>query len=87
MANKRYTVVVTDKVRKTILKLPQQVASKIETSLLELEEDSRPAGCKKLKGRTGYRIRVGDYRIVYSIYDNERIVDIVRIRHRSEAYR
>ena len=70
MVNKRYTVVATDKVRKIMLKLPHLVAAKIETSLLELEENPRPAGCKKLKGRSGYRIRVGDYRVIYEIEDN-----------------
>ena len=62
IVNKRYNVVVTDKVRKIILKLPHHVAKKIENSLLELEENPRPTGCKKLKGRSGFRIRVGDYR-------------------------
>ena len=87
MVNKRYTVVATDKVRKIILKLPHLVAAKIETSLLELEENSRPAGCKKLKGRSGYRIRVGDYRIIYEIEDNILRVIIIDLGNRKDIYR
>lgn len=87
MANKRYSVVVTDKVRKIILKLPHLTAAKIETSLLELEENPRPAGCKKLKGRSGYRIRVGDYRVIYEIEDNILRVIIIDLGNRKDIYR
>ena len=87
MLNKRYTVVVTDKVRKIILKLPHLVAAKIENSLLELEENPRPAGCKKLKGRSGYRIRVGDYRIIYEIEDNILRVIVIDLGNRKDIYR
>ena len=48
----------------------------------------RPAGCKKLKGEQNlWRIRVGDYRVIYSLDDTHQIVDIIAVRHRSEAYR
>ncbi len=87
IVNKRYTVVVTDKVRKIILKLPRQIAAKIETSLLKLEENPRPADCKKLKGRAGYRIRVGDYRIIYEIEDNILRVIVIDLGHRKDIYR
>ena len=87
MLNKQYTVVVTDKVRKIILKLPHLVAAKIENSLLELEENPRPAGCKKLKGRSGYRIRVGDYRIIYEMEDNFLRVIVIDLGNRKDIYR
>ena len=87
MVNKRYTVVVTDKVRKIILKLPHLIAAQIENSLLKLEENPRPAGCKKLKGRYGYRIRVGDYRIIYEIEDNILRVIVIDLGHRKDIYR
>lgn len=86
MANKRYSVVVTDKVRKIILKLPHLIASKIEKGLLELEENPRPAGCKKLKGRSGYRIRVGDYRVIYEIEDKVLRVIVIDIGNRKDIY-
>ena len=53
-----------------------------------LEENPRPAGCRKLVGsESAYRIRVGDYRVVYTIEDTIRIVEIDRIRHRKDVYR
>ena len=52
-----------------------------------LANEPRPAGCRKLKGEKFlWRIRVGDYRVIYAIYDNERQIDIITIRHRSKAY-
>jgi mRNA interferase RelE/StbE len=86
MANKRYTVVVTEKVKKIILKLPSSIASKIENSLLKLEENPRPPGFKKLKGRSGYRIRIGDYRVIYEIEDNILRVIVIDIGHRKDIY-
>jgi len=53
-----------------------------------LASDPRPNGCKKLKGSEGelWRIRVGDYRVVYFIEDEIELVDIQRVRHRKEVY-
>ena len=87
MVNKRCTVVVTDKVRKIILKLPHLIAAKIENSLLALEENPRPVGCKKLKGRSGYRIRAGDYRVIYEIEDNILKVIVIDLGTRKGIYR
>lgn len=53
-----------------------------------MQQEPRPKGCKKLQGPTRlWRIRVGEYRVVYDIDDDQRLVDVVVIRHRSEAYR
>ena len=53
-----------------------------------LKENPRPTGCKKLVGsESTYRIRVGDYRVIYTIEDTIRIVEIDRIRHRKDVYR
>jgi mRNA interferase RelE/StbE len=52
-----------------------------------LADDPRPEGAVKLAGRNDFRIRVGDYRIVYAIDDDERLVIIARIAHRREVYR
>ena len=53
---------------------------------LDLENDPRPPGCKKLKGRDAYRIRVGDYRVIYEIQDDRLIVDVVTIGDRKNVY-
>ena len=63
--------------------IPRIVAA-IET----LESDPRPAGCKKLVGSDHtYRLRIGDYRVVYDIQDDALIILVVRIRHRRDVYR
>lgn len=52
-----------------------------------LASEPRPPGCEKLEGYGGYRIRSGDYRVVYRIDDGDRIVTITRVGHRKEVYR
>jgi mRNA interferase RelE/StbE len=53
---------------------------------MELEQDPRPPGCKKLKGRDAWRIRIGDYRVIYEINDGHLIVTVITIGHRREVY-
>jgi mRNA interferase RelE/StbE len=52
----------------------------------DLIDNPRPHGVKKLKGRDGYRIRVGNYRIIYEVYDDQLIIDIIAIGHRKDIY-
>ena len=57
-------------------------------SIESLDSDARPSGCKKLVGSDHtYRIRIGDYRVVYDIHDDKLIVLVVRVRHRRDVYR
>ena len=86
MPEKRYTVIISKSVQKTISKLPDKIASKLEKSMLKLENDPRPFGYKKLKGRDAYRIREGDYRIIYEIHDNILTVIIVDTGNRKDIY-
>ena len=51
-----------------------------------LAENPRPKGYKKLKGRTGYRIRVGNYRIIYEIFDDILLIDVIELGHRKDIY-
>ncbi len=60
----KYQVVITKSVQRTLGKLPNSLATQLEDAMLALETNPRPTGCKKLKGRVGYRIRVNDYRII-----------------------
>jgi mRNA interferase RelE/StbE len=60
---------------------------RIVTKIRSLAGDPRPPGCRKLSGYEKYRIRVGSWRIIYSIEDGRLIVTVVRIAHRREAYR
>jgi mRNA interferase RelE/StbE len=62
----------------------QRIASRIK----RLAGDPRPSGCRKITGsESDWRIRVGDYRVIYEIDDKARSVKVMRVRHRREAYR
>ena len=68
--------------------MPWPVFARINRHILALSEDPRPAGAKKLKSRLeGWRVRLGQYRILYQIDDKAQIVTIARVRHRRELYR
>ena len=67
---------------KDLEKITEPYYSNIKLAISNLTANPRPPGCKKLKGRDGYRIRVADYRIIYNIFDTELIVDIIKLGHR-----
>lgn len=82
-----YTITFARSARKELEALDAAIINRILPKIEALAKEPRPAGCRKLQGEKSlWRIRVGDYRIVYAIYDEERLVDIVIIRHRSKAY-
>jgi len=60
--------------------------SNIKRAIYNLANNPRPAGCKKLKGRDSYRIRVADYRIIYEIFDDILLVDVIDMGHRKDIY-
>ena len=67
--------------------LPASVRERIVARLLDLEENPRPVGVTKLQGQASYRLRVGNYRVLYTIEDTDRLVTIYAIGHRREVYR
>jgi mRNA interferase RelE/StbE len=74
--------------RREFLALPPGIQRRIDAHLLKLPVDPRPRGTKSLKGHAGlYRIRVGEYRVVYEIDDAARVVTVTRVRLRARAYR
>lgn len=81
-----YAVVLARTAEKQLDKLPDQIADTLLNTLDGLAKDPRPDGCKKLKGRLGYRIRKGDYRIIYDVQDTVLIVEIVAVGHRRDVY-
>ena len=82
-----YRVALVSSAEKELQHLPAQVASRIVPRLERLASVPRPAGCKKLKGGDKqWRIRVGDYRVVYEIDDVAKTVDVTRIAHRRDVY-
>ena len=83
----RYAVELKASARKELERLPSKLIERIFPKLEALGDDPRPAGCKKLKGgQQEWRIRVGDYRVVYVIDDAKLRVSVTRIRNRSEVY-
>jgi mRNA interferase RelE/StbE len=83
----KYAVELKASARKELEKLPAKLIGRIFPKLEALGDEPRPAGCKKLKGgQQEWRIRVGDYRVVYTIDDARLRVSVTRIRHRSEVY-
>jgi mRNA interferase RelE/StbE len=82
-----YRVSILRRAQKELATLPGNTFERVRDALRALAEEPRPAGCKKLKGRDGWRIRVGDYRVIYEIDENERTILIVHIGHRRDIYR
>ncbi|NJL10721.1 MAG: type II toxin-antitoxin system RelE/ParE family toxin [Calothrix sp. SM1_7_51] len=74
--------------KKQFNKLSQDLQDRIQADIDELANEPRPSGVKKLKGEeNSYRIRVGDYRVVYEIYDDILLISIVKVKHRTEVYK
>lgn len=83
-----YAVRLKPRAERDLDRLPIQVARRIWRRLFDLEANPRPPGCVKLVGEEdAYRIRIGDYRVVYLIDDKGQIAEIVRVAHRREVYR
>lgn len=82
----KYTVVLTKKAEKQLDKISDSLIEPIFESIKNLANNPRPFGYKKLKGRNAYRIRVGDYRIIYEIIDKQLLIDIIAIGHRRDIY-
>ena len=83
-----YRLLIKKSARKELDSLPEEAFLKIDQSLLSLKENPFPyPQSKKLKGEDKCRLRVGDYRVVYSIDEEQKIITVFRIRHRKDVYR
>ena len=83
-----YRVLIERAAEKDLGRLSSGIHDRIIVAIQTLARNPRPPGCRKLSGTKGaWRIRVGDYRVVYEIADEIRIVRINRVRHRREVYR
>jgi mRNA interferase RelE/StbE len=82
-----YKIEIKKTAAKEIENLPSVVLKRVVTHIQELGNDPRPIGCKKLSGEEKYRLRVGDYRILYEIEDEVVTVYVVKVAHRKEVYR
>ena len=83
-----YKVLIANSAQKSARSIPDDYWNIIVSRISELAENTRPHGCKKLTGTENiYRIRVGVYRIIYTIQDNILTVEVIKIDHRSSVYK
>ena len=83
-----YAIVFARSARKELEALDEPLATRVLRRIEKLADDPRPGGVRKLRGASGlWRFRVGDYRVLYAIHDDRTLVDVIAIRHRSDAYR
>ncbi|MFQ6000619.1 MAG: type II toxin-antitoxin system RelE/ParE family toxin [Anaerolineae bacterium] len=82
-----YAVFILRRAQKELARLSPEAYERLKEAIGNLGEEPRPMGCQKLTGRDGWRIRVGDYRVIYEIDDVERIVTVLHVGHRRDVYR
>jgi mRNA interferase RelE/StbE len=85
---RRYRVEIARRAFKALASLPRREQQRVRAAIDLLADQPRPPGCRALSGESdAYRVRVGDYRIVYEVIDDRLIVHVVRVGHRRDVYR
>lgn len=82
-----YRLEVSHAAHRQISRLSWQTQERVNRTIARLAENPRPSGSKKLTARDGYRIRVGDYRVLYRVDDGAKIIVIYRVMSRGDVYR
>jgi len=83
----KYSLEIKPSAQKELDALGDRLFTRIDRKIMAVADNPRPAGCKKLKGyKDQWRIRVGDWRVVYIISDATKVVSVTRIAHRREVY-
>jgi mRNA interferase RelE/StbE len=82
-----YRLKIAGRARRELHRLPLEVTARIQNAIDGLADDPRPPACVKLRGGAGWRIRVGDYRVIYDVDDGEQVVTVLRAGHRRDVYR
>ena len=84
-----YTILLERQAEKELRSLPSQILRRIDKRLIALSEEPWPRGVLKLKGKEGdgWRVKAGQYRILYTVDKTQRLVKVYRIKHRRQAYR
>ena len=84
----RYHIDVSATAEKQLKKLPRAVQIRIVTKIMQLADDPYPSGCRKLTGfDDAFRVRVGTYRVIYSVHQATIVIVILKIGHRKDVYR
>jgi mRNA interferase RelE/StbE len=81
-----YTISFTKQAFKDLDKINEPFYSNIKQAIINLSVNPRPNGFKKLKGREGFRIRIGNYRVIYNIIDSELVIEVIALGHRKNIY-
>ncbi len=82
-----YKLKILPQAQKDLNQLHNKIFNKIKNEIILLSDNPRPYGALKLANTEGYRVRIGDYRVLYRIDDTSKVIFIYRIKHRKEAYR
>ena len=81
-----YRIEVRPAAARALRKLDPQIRPRIQGAIALLAQDPRPPASRALRGRPGYRVRVGDYRIIYTVADEVLLVVVVALGHRRDVY-
>jgi mRNA interferase RelE/StbE len=81
-----YRIELRPAAARALRKLDPQVRRRVQGAIAMLAQDPRPPGARALQGRPGHRVRVGDYRIIYTVEDDVLLVVVVRLGHRRDVY-
>ncbi len=82
-----YAVLILRRAQRELRSLPTGAYERVKEAVGDLGDDPRPSTCRRLTGREGWRIRVGDYRVIYEIDDAQRTVTVLHVGHRRDVYR
>ena len=82
-----YKPLIKASAAKELESIPKQDRRRIVATIASLSSDPRPPGCEKLSGHDQYRVRQGNYRLLYEIHDLDLIVVVVKVGHRRDVYR
>ncbi len=82
-----YKVIIENKAIKEIERLDREILDRVIKVIQSLKQNPRPLEVKKLFAEDGWRIRIGDYRVLYTIDDKQKLITIYRVKHRKEVYR
>ena len=82
-----YALFIKRSAEKELNQLPARIRQRVSDVILSLAETPRPRGCRKLGGLDYYRIRISNYRLLYTVDDSQREIDIIAVRHRRDVYK
>jgi mRNA interferase RelE/StbE len=83
----RYSIKIRRTAQSSLARISQPYQNRIIEAIKALEIEPRPVGCKKLSGREAWRIRAGDYRVIYEIQEPEHVIIVVVVGHRSQVFK